>query len=167
MEESTEGRDPEGGNRSAQPGGSPSRGPNPDPGGENEAGGLVPPYEDRTSDESTPSKEDRAESVKRQLADTKTGPEGATGSPADEQPVSADEVTDKVPESPMGVGPSSSRSGEDIGDDDAKEAGRQDVGTKGESERPVGKSDERDATSVDPQDSQDGSPTAPSGDQGG
>lgn len=165
MEESTEGRDPDGGSRSKQPGGSPSRGPNPDPGGEDEAGGLVPPYDGR-SGEDDPASDDRAESVKRQLADTKTGPQGATSSPADEQPVRADEVTDEVPESPMGVGPSRSRSGEDIGDADDEE-GRRDAGTRGESGRPVGKSDDRDSTSVDPQDSQDGSPTAPSGDQGG
>lgn len=165
MDESTEGRDPEGGSRSAQPGGSPSRGPNPDPGGEVEAGGLVPPYEDRTSGEASASKDERAASVERQLADSKTGREGETASPADEQPVGADEVTDEEPESALGVGVSTTRRGEDIGDDDADEPGRQDAGTKGESGRPVGTSDERDSTSVDPHDTP--GPTAPSGDQGG
>ncbi len=167
MEESTEGRDPEGGSRSAQPGGSPSRGPNPDPGGEEEAGGLVPPYEDRTSGEASASKDERAQSVERQLADSKTGREGETASPADEQPVGDDEVTDEEPESALGVGVSTTRRGEEIGDDDADEAGRDDAGTRGESDRPVGKSDERDSTSVDPQESQGDAPTAPSGDQGG
>jgi hypothetical protein len=44
------GRDPEGGNRDVQPGGRASRGPNPQPGGEEEPGGLVPPYDDRTGE---------------------------------------------------------------------------------------------------------------------
>lgn len=168
MEESTEGRDPEGGNApAAQPGGRSSRGPNPSPGGEEQAGGLVPPYEDRASDDTTSSQDDRADSVKRQLADTKAGNIGATTSPADEQPVRADEVTDEVPESPKGVGESINRRGEDVAEDDDKESGRRDTGTKGESQRPTGKSDERDSTAVDPQDSQEGSPTMPSGDQGG
>jgi hypothetical protein len=35
-------------------------------------------------------------------------------------------------------------------DNDGKEAGRQDAGTKGPTERPVGTSDERDSTAVDP-----------------
>lgn len=166
QEDSTEGRDPTGGSRSAQPGGSPSRGPNPDPGGDVEPGGLVPPYEGRTGADS-PSSDERAASVERQLADTKTGQPGATASPADEQPVSADEVTDEVPDSPMGVGESTTRRGEDMVDDDGKEKGRQEAGTAGESGRPVGTSDERDATAVDPHDAQEDTPTTPSGDQGG
>ena len=145
-----EGRDPEGGSRSVQPGGSPSRGPNPDPGGKEEAGGLVPPYDDRTSGADGPASEERAESVKRQLAETKTGPAGQTASPSDEQPVSAEQVTDEVPESPKGVGVSANRRGENMGGHEGKESGRDDAGTKGESDRPVGTSDERDTTAVDP-----------------
>lgn len=167
MAEDTEGRDPEGGSANKQPGGSPSRGPNPDPGGAEEPGGLVPPYDGRTTGTKTPAGEDRSASVERQLAETKTGRPGATASPADEQPVGPDELTDQAPESPKGVGPSTTRRGEDIGDHDGQEAGRRKVGTKGESERPVGVSDERDSAGVDPQDSQDGAPTMPSGDQGG
>jgi len=160
MTDSTEGRDPEGGARSVQPGGRTSQGPNPDPGGEEEPGGLVPPYEGRTSAET--SNDESAASVGRQLADTKTGPPGATASPADEQPVSEDQVTDEVPESPLGVGESINRRGEDVADAEG-EAGRDDAGTKGESQRPVGTSDGRDSSSVDPQDSQDGAPNTPSG----
>lgn len=164
----TEGRDPEGGSRSVQPGGSPSRGPNPDPGGETEPGGLVPPYDERTSGSGDgPASDERAESVGRQLAETKTGPSGATSSPADEQPVSEDQVTDTEPDSPKGVGKSTSRRGEDIKDHEGKESGRREAGTKGESERPVGVSDERDSSAVDPQSSQEGAPNTPSGDQGG
>ncbi len=165
MAEPTEGRDPEGAHREAQAGGRSSRGPNADPGGEVEAGGLLPPYDGRTDAETSSS--ERAASVERQLADTKAGRPGSTASPADEQPVRDEEVTDKVPDSPKGVGESINRRGEDVADDEPKEAGRQDAGTEGESQRPVGVSDERDLSSVDPQSSQEGAPTAPSGDQGG
>jgi hypothetical protein len=51
----------------------------------------------------------------------------------------------------MGVGTSPTRSGEDIADDDGKEPGRREARTQGESQRPVGVSDERDSTGVDPQ----------------
>jgi len=165
MEQSTEGRDPEGGSRSAQPGGSPSRGPNPDPGGENDLGDEVPPYDGRTGTGS-PSNEELAASVERQLAETKTSEPGQTASPADEQPVSEDQVTDEEPETPLGVGESINRRGEDVSDAEDEE-GREETGTRGKSQRPVGKSDERDASSVNPQDSGEDSPTTPSGDQGG
>lgn len=167
MDESSEGRDPEGTGREAQPGGRSSRGPNADPGGEVEPGGLVPPYDGRTTGAEAASSDERAASVERQLADTKTGQIGQTVSPTDEQPVSPDQVAEGEPESPRGVGVSTTRRGEDISDDEASEAGRETVGTKGESERPVGVSDERDSTTVDPQKSQQGAPTAPTGDQGG
>lgn len=149
MADDTEGRDPEGTNRSMQPGG--RSGPNPDPGGEEEPGGLLPPYEGRTTGSDSPSSEARAESVERQLAETKTGRPGETASPADEQPAREDEVTDEVPDSPKGVGQSANRRGEDMADHEGKEPGREDAGTKGPSDRPVGKSDERDASTVDPQ----------------
>lgn len=167
MAEPSEGRDPQGTAREAQVGGRTSRGPNADPGGEVEPGGDIPPYDGRTDAGTSASSNERAESVERQLADTKTGRPGATSSPADEQPVRDDEVTDEVPDSPKGVGESINRRGEDVADDEGKEAGRDDAGTAGESQRPVGVSDERDSTAVDPQSSQDGAPTAPSGDQGG
>lgn len=54
---------------------------------------------------------------------------------------------------PDNVGESVSRRGEEIGDADGKEAGRKDLGTEGEAQRPAGTSDSRDATSVDPDDS--------------
>ncbi len=50
---------------------------------------------------------------------------------------------------------SMTRRGEDIAKD-AKEPGRQDTATRGETERPTGTSTGRDFTSVDPQDPQDG-----------
>ena len=150
MPEETQSRDPEGTNREAQGGGRTSRGPNPDPGGEIEPGGLVPPYEGRGAEGE--SADDRSASVERQLAETKTGPSGQTASPADERPPRpGDPVASEAPESPHGVGESSSARGEDVGSG-TKEEGRDDTGTRGESERPTGTSDARDTTGVNPQD---------------
>jgi hypothetical protein len=70
-------------------------------------------------------------------------------------------------ESPKGVGESVSRRGEDIVEDEGKEPGRVDLGTKGASERPVGTSTARDSTGVDPQEPITGGPAQPTGDQGG
>ena len=141
----TEGRDPEGRFREAQGGGSASRGPNPDPGGEVEPGGLVPPYEGRTRERGTSeSSEALTESVKSQMAETDSGRPGATAS-------RANEVTHDVPESPLGVGESTTRRGEDVADRDDKEPGREDTGEEGEAQRPTGSSDARDLTGVDPQ----------------
>jgi len=53
---------------------------------------------------------------------------------------------------PDGVGESMTRRGEDVVEDEGKEAGRHDAGTQGETERPVGTSTARDSTGVDPQD---------------
>ncbi len=94
--------------------------------------------------------EERAESVKRQLADTKSDKDGSTASPADEQPASESDVTGDAPDSPKGVGQSTSRSGEDMVGHEGKEPGREDAGTQGKSGRPVGTSDERDSGGVDP-----------------
>lgn len=114
------------------------------------------PGRDPEGGDDSPSKEARRESVERQLADTSSGSSNATASPADEQPVSPDEVTDEEPESPKGVGVSRSNRGEDVADEEGKEPGRHDAGTQGESQRPVGTSDERDATTIDPQQPRDG-----------
>lgn len=143
-------RDPEGRHREAQGGGGASRGPNADPGGEIEPGGLVPPYEGRGAEGE--SADDRSASVERQLADTKTGPPGQTQSPADERPPGpGDPVATEAPQSTHGVGESATTSGEDVASTN-KEVGRHDTGTRGESERPTGTSDARDSTGVNPQD---------------
>ena len=54
---------------------------------------------------------------------------------------------------PDNVGESITRRGEEIADADGKEAGRDNLGTEGKAQRPVGTSDSRDVTSVDPDDS--------------
>lgn len=67
--------------------------------------------------------------------------------------------------SPGDVGESISRRGEDVADQEGKEAGRKDTGPQGESGRPAGTSDSRDATGVNPQEPIDGGPAQ--GGQGG
>lgn len=154
MVDRTEGEKPGAAARNVEPGGGSSRGPNPSPGGVEEPGGLVPPYEGRTSGAGTPSGDARAEGVARMLSQTKDANAGVTASPADEQPVDSDEVSAEVADSAHGVGVSTTRRGEDIEDGDGQEAGRQHAGTQGSSDRPVGTSDGRDVTGVNPQDSQ-------------
>lgn len=121
-------------------------GPNPGPGGTVEPGGLVPPYEGRTTDDSDPS--GTAASVRRQLDKTKDANAGQTASPAEESPARPEEVTDEVPESPKGVGTSNQTGAEEIADRDGKEPGRTDTGEDAAG-RPTGTSDERDRSSLE------------------
>ncbi len=90
--------------------------------------------------------EDRADSVSRQLENSAPGAAGQTASPANESPVSPDEVTDDAPETAHGVGASTTRQGNEMVDKDGKEAGREDTGTSGGTNRPTGTSDERDSS---------------------
>jgi hypothetical protein len=149
---SDERRGAEGKVRDVQPGGSASRGVNPDPGGETEPGGLVPPYEGRTTERGESEiSEELGSSVERMLLDADGGGGGQTASPAVESPVRDEEVSHETPESPMGVGTSPNRSAEDVADRDGKESGREDSGTQTPSGRPAGTSDARDVTGVHPQ----------------
>jgi hypothetical protein len=74
--------------------------------------------------------------------------------------------TDTEATSPLGVGESVNRRGEDVAREEGEE-GREHVGTRGPSDRPAGVSDERASTSVDPDETQTGGPHMPAGDQGG
>jgi hypothetical protein len=144
-----ESRDPEGIQREVSPGGRSSRGPNADPGGETVPGGLVPPYEGRTSARGESQISDElTDSVERIYGDVQGGGAGQTASPAMESRVRPDEVNHEAPESPLGVGESVNRRGEDQVDRDGKEAGRADTGTEAASERPTGASDSRDVSGV-------------------
>ena len=148
------GRDPEGIQREVSPGGRSSRGPNADPGGETVPGGPVPPYEGRTSTRGESQiSEELTDSVERIYGDVQGGGAGQTASPAVESPVRPDEVSHEAPESPLGVGVSTNRRGEDQVDRDGKEAGRSDTETEGASERPTGASDSRDVSGVAHQES--------------
>jgi len=132
----------------------------------------APPYEGRSTGSSDDLGEELTGTVERQLADTKTGRPGATASPAEESPVREGEVatgaggagdqtaTRADAATPGGVGTSTTRRGEDVGEEEGED-GRHTTGTQGESQRPVGTSTPRDSTSIDPQDSS--GPTMPVG----
>jgi hypothetical protein len=64
---------------------------------------------------------------------------------------------------PEGVGESVAHRGENMIDEEGYEAGRQDAGTQGPTNRPVGTSSNRDATGVDPQDPVVDTPASPAG----
>jgi hypothetical protein len=148
----SEGRDPQGTFREGEGGGRSDRGPNPDPGGDITPGGLVPPYEGRSDGRGgSESAEALSESVESQLSETVTGKHESTSSPAEESPVEPGEVSHEVPDSPLGVGESMTRRGEDMAEDDGKESGRYEGGTAHEAERPVGGSDSRDMSGAAPQ----------------
>lgn len=89
------------------------------------------------------SSKDSDEPIQRDPISRSSGGAVPQESPQDEEGTAA---ADKV-------GDSVSRRGEEIEDSDGKEAGRRDLGTEGGAQRPVGTSDSRDVTSVDPDDS--------------
>jgi hypothetical protein len=131
------------------------------PAGEQEPGGLVPPYEGRQT-EMKDGYEQHTEKVFHGADDVEPGP-GREVSDEEREGVPA---TDTEAESPLGVGVSMTRSGEDV-DKQEDEPGREDTGTQGPTDRPTGVSDDRASTSVDDQDTESGGATMPAGDQGG
>jgi hypothetical protein len=136
-------------------------GPRPSAGGEQEPGGLVPPYEGRQT-EMKDSYEEHTEKVFHGADEVEPGP-GRVISDEEREGVPP---TDTEAESPLGVGVSITRKGEDVHKQEDEE-GRDDTGTKGPTDRPTGVSDTRASTSVDPHDTGSGGPTQPAGDQGG
>jgi hypothetical protein len=131
------------------------------PAGEQEPGGLVPPYEGRQT-EMKEGYEEHTEKVFHGADDVEPGP-GRVISDEEREGVAP---TDTEAESPLGVGVSMTRRGEDVHKQE-DEPGREDTGTKGPSDRPHGTSDERASTSVDPNETESGGPHMPAGDQGG
>ena len=132
------------------------------PAGEQEATGVpVPPYEGRQT-EMKEGYERHTEKVFHGADDVPPGP----GREISDEEREGVPPTDMEAESPLGVGVSMTRRGEDV-EKQEDEPGREDTGTKGPSDRPVGVSDERASTSVDPDETESGGPTMPAGDQGG
>jgi hypothetical protein len=131
------------------------------PAGEQERGVPVPPYEGRQT-EMKEGYEEHTEKVFHGADDVQPGP----GRVISDEERSGVPATDTEAESPLGVGVSMTRRGEDV-DTQEDEPGREDAGTKGASDRPVGVSDERASTSVDPDETESGGPHMPAGDQGG
>jgi hypothetical protein len=136
-------------------------GPRPSAGGEQEPGGLVPPYEGRQT-EMKDSYEEHTEKVFHGADEVEPGP-GRVISDEEREGVPP---TDTEAESPLGVGVSMTRKGEDV-HKQKDEEGRDDTDTKGPTDRPTGVADTRASTSVDPHDTASGGPTQPAGDQGG
>ena len=120
------------------------------PAGEQEPGGLVPPYEGRQ----TEAKEGHDEHMDKIFNRVDEAPPGPGREISDEEREGVG-PTDMEATSALGVGESISRRGEDVGKQE-DEAGREDTGTKGPSDRPVGESDTRGSTSVDPSETESG-----------
>jgi hypothetical protein len=137
------------------PGGRSSRGP--DTGPADEPQGLAPPYDDLRGENSGAG----AEGVRKAFDADNAGEPGPPPPVSDEER-SGMSATDTNPEPPLGVGRSTGKRGEDLAPD------RDDVGSKGEAERPVGRTpdDDIDETGgsrpIDPR-----SPDLQTGDQGG
>jgi hypothetical protein len=130
------------------------------PAGEQDPGGLVPPYEGRQT-EMQEGYEEHAEKVFHGADDVQPGP----GREISDEEREGVPPTDTEATSPLGVGESINRHGEDVAKREDEE-GREHAGTRGPTDRPVGVSDERASTSVDPN-AESGGPTMPAGDQGG
>ena len=131
------------------------------PAGEQDPDGLVPPYEGRQT-EMREGYEEHTEKVFHGADDVQPGP----GREISDEEREGVPPTDMDATSPLGVGESINRHGEDVAKQEDEE-GRDDTGTKGPSDRPAGVSDTRASTSVDPHDTESDGPTMPAGDQGG
>ncbi len=131
------------------------------PAGRQDPGVPVPPYEGRQT-EMKEGQPEHMDKVFRRVDEVPPGP----GREISEEEREGVPATDTEARSPLGVGVSMTRRGEDV-DRQEDEPGREDTGTKGASDRPVGVSDQRASTAVDPQDTESGGPTMPAGDQGG
>jgi hypothetical protein len=136
-------------------------GPRPKSGGEQEPGGLVPPYEGRQ----TGMKDGYERHTGKAFHGAGDVPPGPGREISDEERGGVP-PTDTEAESPLGVGVSMTRRGEDVQKQE-DEPGREHAGTKGPTERPAGVSDTRASTGVDDHDTGSGGPTMPAGDQGG
>jgi hypothetical protein len=137
-------------------------GPRPKPGGEQEPGGLVPPYEGRQ----TEVKDSHDRHMDKVFSGAEDVPPGPGREISDEEREGVP-PTDTEATSPLGVGESINRRGEDVIKQEDHEEGREHAGTKGASDRPHGTSGERASTSVDPNETQSEGSTMPAGDQGG
>lgn len=117
-------------------------GTNPNPGGDIDTGdSAIPPYEGRST-----GSDERYKGTLRAMGD-----EPPLREPNQPQSSDREDLDQRDLQAPDGVGESLSRRGEDVVEDDGKEAGRVDTGThEGPTDRPTGESTSRDRTSVDP-----------------
>jgi hypothetical protein len=147
------GTEPESTAHSGQaPGGRSSRGP--EFGTRGEPQGLVPPYDDLRGEP--------GENSAPTAYDATNAPDPGPAPPVSDEERSGMSATDTDPEPPLGVGRSRGGRAEEQAPD------RDDVGTKGPAQRPVGQAAEDDADSVGDQGTVDPrSPDLQAGDQGG
>lgn len=116
-----------------------------------------------THDDKAPDPE-RGQAATEKAFDTSNAPKPGPRREVSDEERDGVEGTDMTAATPLGVGESVNRSGEDVVTQEGEEPGRETTGEK--DGRPVGTSDDRSATSVDP--SQSGTGTdMPPGDQGG
>ena len=117
-----------------------SQGTNPNPGGDIDTGdSAVPPYDDKST-----GSDELDQGTRRAMGSEP--PLREPNEPAAEAP---DDLSDA--QAPDDVGVSMTRRGEDVSQDDGKEAGRFDTGThEAPSDRPTGESTDRDRSGVDP-----------------
>jgi hypothetical protein len=143
--------------RDEMPGGRSSRGPATGTAADDEPQGLVPPYDELRGENTG----EGAEGVRKAFDADNAVPPGPPPPVSDEERHGMS-ATDPDPEPPLGVGRSRGSRAEDLAPD------RDDVATKGEAQRPVGRTPEDDIDetrgnrSVTP-----GSPDLQTGDQGG
>jgi hypothetical protein len=141
--------------RDQAPGGRSSRGPEYGTGGEPQV--PVPPYDELRGENSG----EGAEGARKAFDADNAGEPGPPPPLSDEERTGMS-ATEMNPEPPLGVGKSRGARGEELAPD------RPDVGTRGESQRPVGRASEDDLD-----DTRDGRPQDPrspdlqTGDQGG
>lgn len=107
---------------------------------------------------------ERGRAATEKAFDTSNAPKPGPGREVSDEERDGVEGTDMTAATPLGVGESVNRSGEDVVKQEGEEPGRETTGEK--DGRPVGTSDERSATSVDPSPSSTGTDMPP-GDQGG
>jgi hypothetical protein len=139
------------------PGGRSSRGPEYGTGSEPVTDRPVPPYDELRG----PNSGEGAEGARKAFDAANAGPPGP-GAPVTPEERSGTSATDMEPQPQHGVGERRMFSGEEQAPD------RDDVGTKGPADRPVGRAAEEDADSVGTSGSvTSGSPDLQTGDQGG
>lgn len=136
--------------RTDQPGGRTSRGPATDSGGEQDP---QTPWKGEDDHGWAPDAPGEGEAKERAIAANKKAFEAnetqdAATAPGGQYDADPDPAAEHV-------GESISRRGEDVVDEEGTDPGREDLGTKGKTERPVGTSTARASTGVDPQDPDD------------
>ncbi len=119
--------------RAQPPGGAAARGPQTDNPGGFDPDALVPPYEGRKEQTGA-----AAEADYKAFRPDEYAPAPGEGREISEEERQGVDPTDTTAATPLGVGESTTQSGEDLAESDPEEW--EETGKKGESQRPYGKS---------------------------